>query len=250
MDPGEIYDEPEDSLDGVDPEDQTPLLNAFASFGANYTAHSKSYFNAVGSYDYYRHYQKNYVMEKVGIFTSSAQYYYPSNEAFAPVMNQGYVNRNGNYYGFHLPGDTVAERLASTLSVDDLSLIEENSSYQQHQFTAWSLGESYFASHAFTRVSANKYVCTLSSSFPDFIDIAAPTLNNEGYYMTFSKVSIEIEPKEDVALRIRLYASSTQRGKLQDRCLDETMKPNWYLLFSETEITSVGSTDFAPWPNA
>ena len=64
--------------------------------------------------------------------------------------------------------------------------------------------------------------------------------------MTFIKVSIELY--EDNTMRIRLYANTTQSGKLIDEHLDES-KPNWYLLFSEATIYSIDETTFTPTEN-
>ena len=79
-----------------------------------------------------------------------------------------------------------------------------------------------------------------------FVEICATDLINQGYYLTFSKVTIEINPLEDVDLRIRLYVASTQSGKLIDSHKDNENKPNWYLLFSEAYISNIDNTSFAP----
>ena len=64
--------------------------------------------------------------------------------------------------------------------------------------------------------------------------------------MTFSKVTVELNVSEEIKFRIRLYTSPSQIGKLIQDSLDQTNKPNWYLLFSEALISDVGTTTFAP----
>ena len=241
------YDEDPDSLEGVNTSDLSALYNAFTTPILNYTSKTESYFNKDGAYDYYRHYQKNYVQEKTNIYTTSAQYSYPKLNDYLGVLNIGYLNLNNNYYSYSLTGEDVTSRLASSLTSNDLSLVKENASYQDDLFTLGDLNQTYFENNEFVRVSANKYQSTKGKdTYADFIDICAPHLINNGYYMTFSKVTIELNPFDGVSMRIRLYASPTQRGKLEAIYKDEENRPNWYLLFSEALIYDVNNTSFHP----
>lgn len=61
--------------------------------------------------------------------------------------------------------------------------------------------------------------------------------------MTFSKVTIELNSD---SLRIRLYASTTQSGKLLNIYKDLENRPNWYMLFSEAVIFNINQTTFHP----
>ena len=241
------YDESPDSVENINTSDLSALYNVFNTPILNYTSKTESFFNKVGAYDYYRHYQKNYVQEKTGLFTESSQYTYPKLNEYLEIMNTGYLNLNNNYYSYSLSGDDVESRLASTLSNDDLTLVKENSSYQDDMFTLSDLNQTYFENNDFVRVSANKYQSTKGKdTYNDFISICAPNLINEGYYMTFSKVTIELNPMENVSFRIRLYASTTQSGKLIDIHKDQENRPNWYMLFSEALVYDVGTTTFHP----
>ena len=143
-------------------------------------------------------------------------------------------------------GDTIEERLSSSISLSDLELIKENAKYQDDLFGLEDLDEQYFVDHSFMRVSEKKYESSDTAIFNDFISITSPYLINEGSYMTFSKVTIELNPLQDVSFRIRLFASKTQTGKLLDLYKDQTNRPNWYLLFSEALVYDVGTTSFAP----
>lgn len=233
-------------MEGVDADDFSGLYDALDAIGQNYTSTAQSYFNYQGAYDYFRHYQKNYVPNKVGLFTQDARYYYPTDDAFLPVFNYGEVNHNENLYSFGLEGEDVTARLSSTLIEDDLTLIKNDTTYQAENFTLDDLDETYCTTHSFTRISENKYQTTDSSCWPDFINLCAYSLINTGHYMTFSRMTVETAPMEGCALRIRLYASKTQTGKLREESLDKVNKPNWYLLFAEATISDVGTTAFTP----
>ena len=56
----EKYDELPDSVEGIDVTDLSALYSTFNSI-LSYRSEIKSYFNDVALYDYYRHFQKNYV---------------------------------------------------------------------------------------------------------------------------------------------------------------------------------------------
>ena len=247
-----VYDEEPDSLDCLDADDMSGLYGAFAHPITNYTSTITSYFNNQGLYDYYRHYAKNYVQEKTSVFTDKSMYTYPRDERYLSVLNLGYVDLSDGIHSFELPGDNVNARLSYTLTNSDLALVKENDSYRNHVFTLEDLNQSYFVAQGFKRVSAKKYQYDRQFNatkdnlvFGNFLDITAPYLENEGFYMTFSKVTIEVAPSKDVAFRIRLYAYKTQKSKLVTYHQNEEYS-NWYLLFSETLITNVGTTEFHP----
>lgn len=245
------YDEEPDSLDGLDADDMTGLYGAFATPIINYTSTIASYFNDIGLYDYYRHYAKNFVQEKTGVFTENSMYTYPRDSHYLSVMNLGYLDLFGNITSFALPGSNMEERLSYSLKAEDLSLVKEEDSYRNNIFSLEDLNQSYFEAKGFQRVSACKYAYLKNDTdsddvvFGNFLDICAPFLENKGYYMTFSKVTIEVNPLEGASLRIRLYASPRQLLKLVSYHQTEEYQ-NWYLLFSETLITDIGSTQFYP----
>ena len=241
-----VYDEPADDASGIDTSDFSSLYNAFDNVGDNYTSTIKGYFNQVGGYDYYRHYQKNYVCDKTSFYTEDVKYTLPDLNDYLPVCNTGYINLNDNYYSFSLKGDTKEERLAYSLTNEDLSNEVADKKYQDDAFTLNDLDQTYFEANEFVRVSANKYQSNKREVCEQFVEICATDLINQGYYLTFSKVTIEVNPLEDVALRVRLYVASTQSGKLIDSHKDNVNKPNWYLLFSEAYISNIGTTTFAP----
>lgn len=244
-----IYDEESDSVEGVDVLDLSDLYNAFNNFGDNYTSTIKGYFNEDGGYDYYRHYQKNYVLNKTGYYLNDVHYLMPESDAYLSICNDGYLNLNSNYYQFSLNGSSKEKRLNYVLTSNDLKNEVAGKKYQDDLFTLNDLNEDYFIDNGFTRVSRNKYQYSsieTETIFSNFIDICAPGLINEGHYLTFSKVTIELNPDADNILRIRLYVSTTQSGKLIDSHNDSDNKPNWYMLFSEAYISQKGTTTFKP----
>lgn len=244
-----IYDEEPDSVEGVDVLDLSDLYNTFNNFGDNYTSTIKGYFNEDGGYDYYRHYQKNYVLNKTGYYLNDVHYLMPESDSYLSICNDGYLNLNSNYYQFSLNGSSKEERLNYVLTSNDLKNEVAGKKYQDDLFTLNDLNEDYFIDNGFTRVSRNKYQYSSTETetiFSNFIDICAPGLINEGHYLTFSKVTIELNPDADNILKIRLYVSTTQSGKLIDSHNNQENKPNWYMLFSEAYISQKGTTTFKP----
>ncbi len=244
--PEPVYDEQADSVDGIDINDLSGLYSAVNLINNNYTSTIKGYFNETGGHDYYRHYQKNYVCDKTSFYTENAQYTLPDLDLYLPVCNTGYLNKDNNYYSFSLKGETKEERMSYSLINEDLISEVLNKHYQDDLFMINDLNETYFVEKGFARISSNKYECKDRHVCEQFIPICAPDLINEGYYLTFSRVTIETNPNSGNALRIRLYVSSTQIGKLIESHKDQENKPNWYLLFSEAYISNVDTTTFAP----
>ena len=230
----EIYDEPIDSTDGIDTSDLSALYSAFSSIHS-YGSEVKTYFNEVGAHDYWRHYQKNYVPQMNSIFNATRMYSYTTIPEYFDSLNEGFINKSGSYYKFSLPGNTIEERMSYELQDSDLTLAKSGN-YQDDVFMLDDLNQSYLTSKNFTRISEKKYETREIDALEEFVAICAPKLINTGHYMTFSRVTIELNPVQGVAFRIRLYASATQSGKLIESHLDQANKPNWYLLFSEAEI--------------
>jgi hypothetical protein len=57
--------------------------------------------------------------------------------------------------------------------------------------------------------------------------------------MTFRYVTVELNPDNETQMRLRLYCSPTQSGKMISSHKDLENKPNWYLLFAEAYISLV-----------
>lgn len=229
--------------DSSEEEDISGLINAFANPINNYMSSTETFFNSIGAYDYYRHYKENYIQDRVNFYTELTQYSYSISDE---TINKGYLNFDNNYYSYSLTGDSINQRLYSMIEQDNLSLMKSDSSYQDDMFTLGDLNQAYFEEKEFTKIGDSKYQTTNSDALNDFANICAPELINTGYYMTFSKVTIEVNPMNNVDFRIRLYTEKVQSGKIIDNHLDEDNKSNWYLLFAEALIYDVNSTDFEP----
>lgn len=67
--------------------------------------------------------------------------------------------------------------------------------------------------------------------------------------MTFSHVTVELDVTEEIDMRIRVYASSTQSGKMIPDHLKQEEKPNWYLLFVESLISDAGEVSIPAFEN-
>ena len=229
------YDEEEDSLDGVDPLDLSGLYEVFNNI-SSYRSEVQSYFNNTALYDYYRYYQKNYIQESVSLFDEEKMYSYTPIKEYFDLLNIGYLNKDDNLYSFYKRGNTIEERLANEIQDEDLTLLKENQRYQENIFSLYNLNDTYLHEKEFTRISQNKYCIEDKEELFKFAMICSPNLITKDIFMTFSKITIEVNPKIDAKLRIRLYANPLQEGKLIDSHKDMVNKPNWYLLFSEAVI--------------
>ena len=229
------YEEQPDSTEGIDVSDLSDLYNAFNL--THYQSEYISYFNDVGTYDYYRHYQSNYIQHSISIFSEQMMYSYSPVPELFNELNEGLINVGNDYYSFFKRGATNEERIASEVYEEDMELVKENSTYQEDVFTLFNLSSDYLELLPFERISRYKYQITETNYVNALLPLCCPLLINTGHYMTFDRVTIELNPNDQMDYRIRVYASSTQSGKLIDSHLEKEDKPNWYLLFAEARIT-------------
>lgn len=257
------YNEIEDSLEGLTEEeilDLSGLKEAIDSIGNNFASKTKVYFNSLAVERVIYNYKKPFYCQITSLYDEN--YVYQYNETFE--VNTGYVNKNNNIYTVALEGIDLASKLNSTIKEESLKILEENISVSQMFFTLDKLNSSYVDKYGaatlnhgtaqkpyyvdyngWTRISHNKYKCDRPEVIEDFLKICSPGFDNGGTYMTYRYVTVEINPDNSTALRLRLYASPTQIGKLiQSHKLQENT--NWYLLFAEAYIYDVGKIE----PNA
>ena len=80
--------------------------------------------------------------------------------------------------------------------------------------------------------------------FQEFVDhfrtLLTPGLSNDGTYMTYKYVTVELNA--DGSLRLRLYCSTTQSGKVILDHKDKDNKPQWYMLLAEGILTDINTT--------
>ncbi len=251
-----IYDEPLDSVEGVDVTDLSALKEAFDNWGINYKKHSKTYFNDLALEIVNEIYNTYYIQDKITLCHENYRYVYNEEDS----VNEAYFNLPGYLDLFKVPlyGDTLEERFESVINssgIESSQLIDNISNY-------FIGGEDFSSEYVdkygpkdvaqsggttkhydgWTRISENKYKCDRLEVINDILKVVAPDFTNGGTYMTFRYVTIELNPMNDADMRIRLYSSPTQSGKMLEHHLDQENKPNWYLLFAEALISNIGET--------
>ena len=241
------YEETLDSLEGLSEEeilDLSALKNVFDSVGSNYVSKTRVFFNKLAVNRVNIIYNTNFYCQRNTYFNEKYAYSY-SNDF---VINKAYYNMNSNLYVTKLEGASLEDKLNSTINTSNSQISEEklvrldilNSEYvDKYGPTITKPTPSYTKEYfGWTRISENKYKCDREEVIKDFMNICAPGFSNDGTYMTFKYVTVEINPDSNHVLRLRLYASSTQIGKLIDSHTDKE-KANWYLLFAEAYISNV-----------
>ena len=117
--------------------------------------------------------------------------------------------------------------------------IKNNFSFNQEKvdaFTLSNLNTEYITNGEFVRVSQYKYESTKRETVYDFLQVVHPGLKNDGYYLTFNKITIELN-QDNVIYRVRLYVNVTQTGKLIESHR-ESKNSNWYLLFAQCYLVN------------
>ena len=251
-----VYDEPLDSVEGVDVTDLSALKEAFDNWGTNYKKHSKTYFNDLALEIVNEIYNTYYIQDKITLCHENYRYVYNEEDS----INEAYFNIPGflDIQKSPLYGDTLEERFSSTInqsSIESMQVVanilnyfvggEDFSSEYVDKYGPKDVSQSGGTTKHYdgwTRVSENKYKCDRLEVINDILKVVAPDFTNGGTYMTFRYVTVELNPMDGTDMRIRLYASPTQSGKMLEHHLDQENKPNWYLLFAEALISNIGET--------
>jgi hypothetical protein len=126
-----IYDEPSDSIEGIDDKDLSALKAAFDKIGDNYLSKTKVYFNILAAERVDKIYKTNFYCNQTTLVNENYIYRYSSNFA----INEGYVNYNGNVYAVSLEGETEKAKLNSIIDKDNMELLCENNSVKNCYFT-------------------------------------------------------------------------------------------------------------------
>lgn len=254
------YNETPDSIEGIDVNDLSGLKTAIDAVGNNFASKTKVYFNSLAVGRVIHNYKKPFYCQITSLYNE--KYVYQYNETFE--HNIGYVNYNNNLYNVSLEGVDLSAKLNSTINKEAMTLMTENSSVSQTFFALDKLNSEYVDNYGpitikytkdysvdyagWTRISENKYKCDRPEVLLDFLKICSPGFDNGGTYMTFRYVTVEVDPDEAHALRLRLYTSPTQIGKLisTHKNPDNT---NWYLLFAEAYIYDVNKVEPSAFEN-
>ena len=191
------YNEENDSVEGVDVTDLSQLKSIFDSINTSYVLETQTYFNVEAIKIINDIYETNYVQRNVINYVSSQD----TEEMFTLFdVNSTYVDTYG----------PTTVKYSSTYSVD---------------YEGW------------TRIGENKYKCDRTEVVDHFRQLLTPGLSNEGTYMTYKYVTVEVN--NDNTLRIRLYCSTTQSGKVIKEHKDIENKPQWYMLLSECIVSNI-----------
>ena len=251
------YDEPIDSIEGIDVTDLSALKQCFDGIKNNYTQETQVYFNKDAVERVNTLYGVTFVQKSTTLFNEN--YTYRSDDD--SINDKGCLLKDGRIYDFKLKGKTLFEKVNSLVSDSDFVESEKNT-LNPNTLTLNALTSTYVDTYGptsvkysssltidyegWTRISANKYMCDRKEVCTDFANILIPgymDINDKdalfmSAYMTFKKVTVELQ---DDSLRLRLYANSTQIGKLIDEHLNEET-PNWHLLFAEATIKDINKT--------
>lgn len=260
------YNEEPDSLEGLSEDeikDLSGLVNAISSIGNNYTKETQVYFNKLAVERVNAIYDTTFVQRITTLFSGRAMYAYDE----AGYFEEGYVSKVGENttYKVNLTGETIEEKLTSVISNENLLEIKNDIGIEDLLFTIHDIDQKFIDDHGpitveysstfsvdyegWTRISDNKYKCDRVEVITKFLELVSPGFTNGGSYMTFSHVTVELDVDENTPLRFRLYASSTQSGKMLEEHLDKENRPNWYLLFAEANIKNVNLTSIIPLEN-
>ena len=272
-----VYDEQADSLEGLSEEqilDLSGLKAAFDAVDKNYISKTTVFFDKRAVSRVNIIFNQNFRCQQTTLYNNNYIYRYTDDGA----VNKGRVNLNNNLYSVELKGNSLESRFNSTINVEALKLLYENSSIDKNYLTLSNFSDVYkteditnyyfplsqFDSNyvdtygptqkvttiygeitknfeGWKRISKNKYMCDRMDVVEHFITICAPDYPiKDGAYMTYSHVTVEVNPYADTALRLRVYATSTQSGKLIASHIKKD-KPNWYLLFAEASISNVNT---------
>lgn len=248
------YNETEDSLEGVDSKDLSLLKEAFDNISNNYTSNSQVYFNKSAVERVNKLYNTTFVQKHSKFYTEKYTYF-ANDDAINEI---GYLVKDDQIYSYKLKGSTLFEKFNCLLSNEDFAISTNESIYEgsinlsilnsQYIDTYGPTTVKYSSSYSvdyegWSRISNNKYKCDRVEVNKDFANLLIPGFEHEenfmNGYMTFKYVTVEL--LENDAIRLRLYANSTQIGKLIEEHLDKD-KPNWYLLFVETTISDINKT--------
>lgn len=246
------YNEVTDTTEGVDLSDLSGLKSVFDSIGDNYKTKTIVYFNKLAVEQINKIYRTTFYCQQSGLISSNYRYFYTDNLH----GNNAYFDYNGHIFKTSLAGVSLEDKLNSEVDLKNLQTFIKNNTLKDYYFGFEDLnsdyvdkygyfvdkvGSSQFEYFGWERIGSKTYKCDRKEVLADFLEICCPGFSNQGTYMTFKYVTVEINPNSSDLLRIRLYASPTQTGKLIESHLDEENKPLWYLLFADCYVSGVNS---------
>lgn len=192
-----------------DKTDLVALKNAFDAVSSNYTMDTQTYFNRAAVDIINKIYSTSYYQKKTTKVTENGVH----------VSNlTGEVN------------ETYAVSEYKTLSILDSTYVDTYGYKQDSKYTY----------EGWTKIASDEYKCDRTEVVNDFRELLTPGLSNAGTYMTYKYVTVKLN--SDGTLKLRLYCSTTQSGKLIPEHKEQEEKPNWYMLLSEANVYNIGNT--------
>lgn len=248
------YNEAPDNLGDADPKDLSELKTAIDAITNNYAVKSVVFFNRLTVKRVNINLDTNFFCQQTTLVNSNYLYRYTRDF----VINDAYFNLDNNIYKVGLEGNNIYEKINSTVDLSEKELVQENNNCIDNFFTLDELNSNYIDTYGptkvqytptfsvdylgWTRISKNKYKCDRVEVINDFMEICMPGYSNIGTYLTFSHVTVELNPDNENVLRLRIYTDYGQIGKLIQSHKEES-KPQWYLLIAEAYISSVNSVN-------
>lgn len=247
------YDEINDDNGGIDKSDLSKLIEYFNNFNASsYVVDSKNYLSSQAISKYNQIYKKEYTSNVRAIVSNQYRYFFNQDL----TINDAFVDYQNNIAYTKLIGEEIKDKLNSNIDNSNLSIYLENNSCNEHFFSLEDINSSYIDQYGpyqeeinsslsityqgWEKVSENKYRCDRKEVINDFLGLISYDYQNDGLFMTYDHLTLELNVSEEISLRIRVYASSTQSGKLISSHINEEYT-NWYLLAHEAIIYNLNN---------
>ena len=246
-----IYNEDEDNTQGVDSQDLSRLLDYFDNLGcSSYVVDSKNYLSSQAISKYNQLYEHEYTSNIRAIVSNNYRYYFNQEE----TINDAYIDYQNSIIKTTLIGNNLSERLNGFVDSSKISIYENNNSCKNYFFGLEDITPSYIDNYGpyqeeinssltidykgWTKVTENKYRCDRKEVIENLLSLISYNYQNDGLFLTYDYLTVEINVSEEIDLRIRVYVSSTQSGKLIASHANEECA-NWYLLAHEGIIYNV-----------
>ena len=246
-----IYNEDEDNTQGVDSQDLSGLIDYFDNLAcSSYVVDSKNYLSSQAINKYNQIDEREYTSNIRSIVSNSYRYHFNQEE----TINDAYIDYQNSIIKSSLIGNTLDERLNGSVDSSKISVYENNNSCNNYFFGLEDFTPSYINSYGpyqkeinssltidykgWTKVTENKYRCDRKEVIENLLSLISYNYQNDGLFLTYDYLTVEINVSEEIDLRIRVYVSSTQSGKLIASHANEECA-NWYLLAHEGIIYNV-----------
>lgn len=217
-------------ITGVDATDFSELKNALDAITNNYTIDTQTYFNMGANRRVNIKFDTNYFQTNTTKVTQDKVHITNPNG----LVNNLYVQEDALY---KVSGEDKT-KVGTDIDSYFFNMNDMNSKFVDDLMKNEYSGDKVYS--GWTRIGKNTYYCGRKGDVDVLNGLLAPGFSNAGTYMTFESVIIELNPRDGVAMNIKLYSSPTQSGKIYADHKDKTN--DWYMLFAEGNVYNVGTT--------